>query len=186
MNLIHNIIMSYQEIIDEIVKSSQDLLDNENTNFLAVIILSMSIEEQLKKVIIYNYRKQGLSAFFIRNHLIKRLSFNQLLSQYEISSPKNESIFKLWKKFNSTATADLSGIMNLRNTIIHSNRKVSAERICIEVQKLIYVQKSLTLIYIETANYNGIESLPKNIPISKLNLNNRILNRSLISKIIKL
>lgn len=147
---------------------------------MSVVYLAIELEKIIKKVIVYNYRKAGFSALFIRKRLLDKMSYSQLISEFEWSSPENINLTKIWKSKKMNIT-DLTGIMNVRNKVIHSNGNVPLKEIQKSVNELIYVIDNLSLFFAESIGYDGFEPLPKTFPKNKLNLSSKMLNKSIVA-----
>jgi hypothetical protein len=166
--------------INELKDNSLKLLDSEEFNSLAVIYLSIALEKQLRQVIIFNYRKSGLSAKFIRDRLLKLASFSHLLQEFTWSNSKDLKIKELWKN-ERLSIKDLNGLLSVRNKIMHSVTSVSKDQIHNNVSDLIYVIERFAVIFDKEFGFSGLEQLPKNISKDKLLLSNKILNRNVLS-----
>lgn len=169
------------EKLNEKVKT---LLNSDDFKELAVIFLAIILERILKKAIVFNYRKAGFSALFIRKRLLDKMSYAQLISEFEWSSPENINLTKIWKskKMNTT---DLTGIMNVRNKVIHSNSGVPLKEIQKSVIEIIYVIENLSAIFADSIGYNGFDPLPKTFPKNQLKLTSKMLHKSIVVKFYK-
>lgn len=177
--------MKSKKEIQALKEISSKLMSSDEYRGLAVIMLAMALEKQLKKVVIYNYRKQGLSALFVRKHLLSGLSYSQLLKEFDVSNSEGLILTKIWKE-NKMQVKDLNGIMKIRNRIVHSNGGTRSDVIEKNVNDLIYVIENLQELFDKRIGYNGIDSLPKNVALKDFSLNNNVLNRNIVNKINKL
>ena len=107
-------------------QSAERLQESPQFRGLAVITLAVALEKQVKNVVIFNYRKSGLSASFVRMHLIEGVAFSGLLSELGWAGRfiGNKKIKQVWKEAKPPVK-DLFGVMKTRNRLIHSNVGVS-------------------------------------------------------------
>ena len=172
------------KIYNEIVKlngRAQELLNSDDFKELSVVYLAIELETMLKKVIVFNYRKAGFTAKFIRRRLLDKMSYAQLIIEFEWSSADNINLSKLWKLKKMKIT-DLSGIMNVRNKVIHSNGSVPLNEIQKSVNELLYVIENLSTLFSDSIGYNCFNPLPKTFPKNQLKLSTKMLNKSVVAK----
>lgn len=169
------------EKLNEKVKT---LLNSDDFKELAVIFLAIILERILKKAIVFNYRKAGFSALFIRKRLLDKMSYAHLISEFEWSSPENINLTKIWKSKKMNIT-DLTGIMNVRNKVIHSNGNTPLKEIQKSVVEITYVIENLSAIFAESIGYNGFAPLPKTFPKNQLKLTSKMLHKSIVAKFYK-
>lgn len=173
--------MSINEHLKYLRECANELQNSEEFRGLAVIMLAVALERQVKKVVIYNYRKSGLSARFVRNHLLDNLSYSMLIHEYNWSQPDKRKLVEIWKK-RKHRVSDLTGVMKIRNKIIHSTSGVSEQAIKNSIEDLLFVIENLSTIFTEEVGYNGIEPLPTNFSISRTDISNKIHSRSVVLK----
>ena len=163
---------------------AKQLLKSLEFKEVAVILLAIALERQVKNVVIYNYRKSGLSAAFIRARLLKKMGYSELLHELEwaASFPDNKKIKHIWKEAKTTLP-DLFGIMEIRNRIVHSNRHVSISAIEANVNDLLVVLEKLAEIFYSNFGYNGLKALPKTIKASELKVSPKLFHRSIVKKV---
>jgi hypothetical protein len=164
------------------LKESVDKLQNSpEFRGLAVIILAIALEKQIKNVVIFNYRKSGLSASFVRSHLLKGIGYSELLCELDwcANFPEGKKIKDIWK-VNKTVISDLFGVMKTRNRLIHSSGGVSPEAIASSVDQLLFVIEKLSEIFELHFGYNGLEPLPKTIKASDLNVSTKLFHKSIV------
>jgi len=79
---------------------------------LAVIMLAIALEKQVKNVVVYNYRRSGLTASFIRRRLLKGLGYSELMHELEWAGAfiENKKLKKIWQE-KSTPIKNLFGVM---------------------------------------------------------------------------
>lgn len=162
------------------------LLKSQEFKGIAVIVLAIALEKKIKNVVIFNYRRSGLSAIFIREHLLKKMGYSELLQELEwaVSFPENKKIKQIWKE-SKTYIKDLFGVMQTRNLIIHSKKHVSNNKIEENVNDLLFVIDKLAEIFDYHFGYNGLNSLPKTIKVNELNLDSKLFHRSIVKKVNK-
>jgi hypothetical protein len=160
------------------------LLNSDDFKELSVIFLAIVLERILKKAIVFNYRKAGFSALFIRKRLLDKMSYAQLISEFEWSSPDKVNLNKIWKS-KKMKVKDLSGIMKVRNNVIHSNGNVPLKEIQKSVKELLYVIENLTAIFSDSIGYNVFDPLPKTFPKNQLKLTSKMLHKSIVAKFYK-
>ena len=167
-------------------ESASKLLKSSEFKGVAIIVLAIALEKQVKNVVIYNYRKSGLSAAFIRARLLKKMGYAELLHELEwaASFSGNKKVKQIWKEAK-TPIPDLFGIMEIRNRIVHSNRHVSLSKIEANVNDLLFVLEKLAEIFYSNFGYNGLQSLPKTIKVHELNVSPKLFHRSIVKKINK-
>ena len=61
--------------INYLRESAEKLQKSSEFRGLAVIMLAIALEKQVKNVVVYNYRKSGLTASFIRRRLLKGMGY---------------------------------------------------------------------------------------------------------------
>ena len=178
--------MKHNEQINYLRESAFKLLKSSEFKEFAVILLVIALEKQVKNVVIYNYRKSGLSAAFIRARLLKKMRYSELLHELEwaASFPDNKKIKQIWKEAR-TSINDVFGIMEIRNRIVHSNRHVSLSKIETNVNVLLLVLEKLAEIFYLNFGYNGLETLPKTIKIDELKVGPKLFHRSIVVKVNK-
>ncbi len=178
--------MKDNDQINYLRESAFKLLKSSEFKGVAVILLAITLEKQVKNVVIYNYRKSGLSAAFIRARLLKKMGYSELLHELEwaASFPENKKIKQIWKEAR-TGINDVFGIMEIRNRLVHSNRHVSFSKIESNVNDLLCVLEKFTEIFYSNFGYNGLEALPKTIKSNEINASVKIFNRSIIKKVNK-
>lgn len=167
--------------VEKLKENVRELLNSDDFKELSVIYLAIFLERILKKAIIYNYRKAGFSALFIRNRLLDKMSYAQLISEFVWSSLENINLTKIWKSKKMNIT-NLKGIMTVRNKVIHSNGNTPIKEIQKSVIELIYVIDNLSAIFADSIGYNGFDPLPKTFPKDQLKLTSKMLHRSIIAK----
>jgi hypothetical protein len=166
--------------IDKLKGKAENLLNCDDFKELSVVFLAMVLERILKKAIVFNYRKAGISASFIRKRLLDKMSYAQLITEFECSSPDKVNLNKIWKS-KKMKVKDLSGIMKVRNNVIHSNGNVPLKEIQKSVKELLYVIENLTAIFTVSIGYNGFEPLPKTFPKNQLKLTSKMLHKSIVA-----
>ena len=162
--------------VDQLQKSSE-------FRSLAVIMLAISLEKQVKNVVVYNYRKSGLTASFIRRRLLKGMGYAELLHEIEWCGrfKENKKLKKIWQE-QKTPIKNLFGVMETRNKIVHSNARFSSVTIDESVNQLLLVMEKLGQIFQENFDYNGLEALPKTIKIKDLNVSAQFFHKSIVSR----
>lgn len=172
--------------INHLRESAFKLLKSSEFKEVAIIFLAIALEKQVKNVVIYNYRKSGLSAAFIRARLLKKMGYAELLHELEwaASFPDNKKIKRIWKEAKTTLP-DLFGIMEIRNRIVHSNRHVSISAIEANVNDLLIVLEKLAEIFYSNFGYNGLKALPKTIKANELKVSPKLFHRSIVKKVNK-
>jgi hypothetical protein len=150
---------------------------------LAVIILAIALEKQVKNVIIFNYRKSGLSASFIRSHLLKGVSYTELLNEFDWACQfkSSKKIKQVWKDCKPSVS-NLFGVMEIRNRLIHSNGRVSSQAIDSSVHELLFVIQKLAEIFEDNFGYNGLEPLPKTIGANEIDVNPKLFHKAILKK----
>jgi hypothetical protein len=166
--------------INYLKEGAAKLQKSEDYKGLAVIILAIALEKQLKNVIIYNYRKSGLSATFVRGHLLKGIGYSDLLHELEWSGnfKNNKKIKQIWKEAQTPIT-NLFGIMETRNRLMHSTASVSPQAIEANVNNLLLVIEKLAEIFKDNFGYDGLESLPKTIRVDELKINPKLFHKAI-------
>lgn len=179
-------VMKTNNQINYLKESAAKLQKSEEFKGLAVIVLAIALEKQLKNVVIYNYRKSGLSAAFVRGHLLKGIGYSELLQELEWSGnfKNKKKIKQIWKEAK-TPILNLFGIMETRNRLVHSNASVSPEAIEGNVNNLLFVIEKLAEIFMDNFGYNGLEALPKNFKIDELVVSPKLFHKSLAKKVSK-
>lgn len=169
--------------INYLRESADKLLKSTEFRGLAVIMLAIALEKQVKNVVVYNYRKSGLTASFIRRRLLKGMGYTELLHELEWCGvlKENKKLKKIWQEAK-TPIKNLFGVMETRNKIVHSNAGVSSASIDESVNQLLLVIEKLGEIFKENFDYNGLEPLPKTIQIKDLNVSAKLLHKSIASK----
>lgn len=167
--------------IDKLNEKAENLLNSADFKELSVIFLAIVLERILKKAIVFNYRKTGISATFIRKRLLDKMSYAQLITEFEWSSPDNVNLNKMWKSKRMNVT-DLNGIMSVRNKVIHSNGNAPLKEIQKSVKELLYVIENLTAIFADSIGYNVFDPLPKTFPKNQLKLTSKMFHKSIITK----
>jgi len=90
--------MNANSKINNLRESTNRLLESTDFCGLAVIMLAITLERQVKNAVVFNYRRSGLSASFIRRHLINQMSYSKILNELEWSGAfKEKKIKKIWK-----------------------------------------------------------------------------------------
>ena len=163
--------MKKNKQIQYLRESVETLQKSSEFSGLSVILLAIALEKQIKNIVIYNYRKSGLSASFIRSHLLKGLGYSDLLNELDWAAEfkENKKIKKIWKE-SKPIVSDLFGVMKTRNRLVHSIGGVSPEGINSSVIELLFVIEKLSEIFEFNFNYNGLDSLPKTIKVEDLNV----------------
>jgi hypothetical protein len=164
-------------------QSAERLQESPQFRGLAVITLAMALEKQVKNVVIFNYRKSGLSASFVRMHLIEGVAFSGLLSELDWACRfiGDKRIKQVWKE-SKPPVKDLFGVMKTRNRLIHSNGGVSAEVINASVSELLAVIEKLAEIFEENFGYTGLGPLPTNIKAHDLNVNTKLFHKAVSAR----
>jgi hypothetical protein len=166
--------------IEKMTKNVHELLKSDDFKELSVIYLAIVLERILRKAIVFNYRKAGFSALFIRKRLLDKMSYAQLVNEFEWSSPEKISLINIWKSQKMKVT-NLVGIMKFRNTVMHSNDNVSLKEIQNSVKELLYVIEKLSAIFSDSIGYNGFEPLPQTFPKNQLKLTSKMLHKSIVA-----
>jgi hypothetical protein len=150
---------------------------------LAVIMLAIALEKQVKNVVVYNYRRSGLTASFIRRRLLKGLGYSELLHELEWAGAFNENkkLKKIWQE-KRTPIKNLFGVMEIRNKIVHSNAGVPSVSIDESVNQLLLVIEKLGEVFKENFEYNGLDPLPKTIKAKDLNVTTKFFHKTIASK----
>jgi hypothetical protein len=159
----------------------QILFKSNDFNELKVNHIIIVLERILKKAIVFNYRKTGFSALFIRKRLLDKMSYTQLISEFEWSSPDKLNVTKIWAS-KQLKVKDLSGIMSARNKVMHSNGNVPPKDIQKNVNELHYVIEKLSVIFSDLIGYDGFKPLPKTFPQNQLKLSSKMLHKSIVAK----
>ena len=73
--------------------------------------------------------------------------------------------------------------MEIRNKLVHTAGGVSTVSIDENVKQLLLVIEKLGGIFQENFEYNGLDPLPKTIKIGDLNLNSKLLNKSMVNRL---
>ena len=62
--------------------------------------MAIALEKQIKNIVIYNNRKSGLSASFIRRHLLKDLGYSELLNEigWAARFKGDKKMKQIWKE----------------------------------------------------------------------------------------
>jgi|LakMenE01Jun11ns_1017448.scaffolds.fasta_scaffold9604502_1 hypothetical protein len=164
-------------------QSAERLQESPQFPGLAVLTLAVALEKQVKNVVIFNYRKSGLSASFVRMHLIEGVAFSGLLSELDWGGRfiGNKKIKQVWKEAKPPVK-DLFRVMKTRNRLIHSNGGVSAEVINASVLELLAVIEKLAEIFEENFRYTGLEPLPTNIKAQDLNVNTKLFHKAVSAR----
>jgi hypothetical protein len=172
--------MDVKNYVDLLKISVNKLQKNTEFRRLAVIFLATALEKQIKNVVIYNYRKSGLSASFVRGHLLKGAGYSELLQELDWAASFNsdKKLKQVWKESNPPIS-DLYGIMKIRNRIIHSNGGVSQPQVDLCISNLIAVIEKLSEIFEREFNYCGLGPLPKTLKLNQLCLNSKLLHKSI-------
>ena len=174
--------MNANSKINNLRERTNRLLESTDFCGLAVIMLAITLERQVKNAVVFNYRRSGLSASFIRRHLINQMSYSKILSELEWSGAfKEKKIKKIWKEAK-TPVDDLFGVMEIRNKIIHSNTNVSSTMINKSANELIFVIEALGYIFQKEFCYNGLDPLPKTIRNKDLILSTKLIHKSITIK----
>lgn len=176
--------MKLNNQINYLRESAVKLQKSNEFKGLAVILLAIALEKQLKNVVIYNYRKSGLSATFVRGHLLKGIGYSELLHELEWSGnfKNKKKIKQIWKEAK-TPISNLYGIMETRNRLVHSNASVSPKAIEGTVNNLLFVIEMLAEIFMENFGYDGLVPLPKNFKINELAVSPKLFHKSLVKKV---
>lgn len=169
--------------INYLRESAEKLQKSSEFRGLAVIMLAIALEKQVKNVVVYNYRKSGLTASFIRRRLLKGMGYAELLHELEWCGAFNQSkkLKKIWQE-EKTPVKNLFGVMEIRNKIVHSNTGVSSASIDESVNQLLFVIEKLGKVFTENFHYNGLEPLPKTIQVKDLNVSPKLFHKSIASK----
>ena len=164
-------------------QSAERLQESPQFRGLAVLTLAVALEKQVKNVVIFNYRKSGLSASFVRMHLIEGVAFSGLLSELDWAGRfiGNKKIKQVWKEAKPPVK-DLFRVMKTRNRLIHSNGGVSAEVINASVLELLAVIEKLAEIFEENFGYTGLDPLPTNIKAHDLNVNTKLFHKAVSAR----
>jgi hypothetical protein len=172
--------MKKNKQIQYLRESAESLQKSSEFSGLSIILLAIALEKQIKNVVIYNYRKSGLSASFIRSHLLKGLGYSDLLNELDWAAEfrENKKIKKIWKE-SKPIVSDLFGVMKTRNRLVHSVGGVSPEGVNSSVIELLFVIEKLSEIFEFNFNYNGLDSLPKSIKVADLNVSSRLFHKSI-------
>jgi hypothetical protein len=175
--------MKRKNQIDYLKESADKLQNSSEFRGLAVVVLAMALEKQIKNVVVFNYRKSGLSASFVRSHLLKGIGYSELLSELDWAAnfPNGKKIKEIWR-INKPMVSDLFGVMKTRNRIIHSSGGVSPEAIVSSVNQLLFVIEKLSEIFEENFGYSGLDPLPKTIKAKDLNVSIRLFHKSIPKK----
>jgi hypothetical protein len=175
--------METREHIKKLRENAERLLQTGEFEGLAVISIAIAIEKQIKNIVIYNYRKAGLSASFVRGRLVKRKGYADLLHELEWAACFNgkKKLKQIWKEAK-TPVLNLYGIMETRNLIVHSVRSVPLDKIESNVQDLLLVLEKLTEIFESNFGYNGFDALPKSIKKKELNVRKELLHVALVNE----
>jgi hypothetical protein len=176
--------MKHKNKIILLKQSVQKLQEIPEFRGLAVITLAMALEKQIKNVVVFNYRKSGLSASFIRMHLIEGVAFSGLLSELDWACRfiGDKKIKQVWKE-SKPPVKDLFGVMKTRNRLIHSNVGVSREVIDASVLELLAVIEILAEIFKVNFGYTGLEPLPTNIKAQDLNVNTKLFHKAVSARL---
>ena len=160
--------------INYLRESADKLQKSTEFRSLAVIMLAIALEKQVKNVVVYNYRRSGLTASFIRRRLLKGMGYAELLHELEWCGAFNENkkLKKIWQD-KKTPIKNLFGVMETRNKIVHSKQNCTIE------QK---IYENLEDIFQENFKYSGLEPLPKTIKNKELNVSAKLLHKSIASK----
>ena len=172
--------MDVKNHIDFIRVSVNELQKTKEFRRLAVIFLATVLEKQIKNVVIYNYRKSGLSASFVRGHLLRGTGYMELLQELDWAArfKSDKKLKQIWKESNPPIS-DLFGIMKIRNRIIHANGGVSEPQVDLCISNLIAVIEKLSEIFVREFNYCGLGPLPKMFKFNELCLNSKLLHKSI-------
>jgi hypothetical protein len=175
--------MKKNDQINYLRESAIKLQNSTEFRGLAVIMLAIALEKQVKNAVVYNYRKSGLTASFIRRRLLKGMGYAELLHELEWCGAFNENkkLKKIWQD-KKTPIKNLFGVMETRNKIVHSNARVSSVSIDESVNQLLLVIENLEDIFQENFKYSGLEPLPKTIKNKELNVSAKLLHKSIASK----
>jgi len=176
--------MKIKSPINYLRESASKLQELPEFRGLAVIMLAIALEKQVKNVVVFNYRTSGLTATFIRKRLINRMGFTELLNELEWAGAFNENkkLKKIWQE-EKTGIKNLFGVMETRNKLVHTAGGVSTVSIDENVEQLLLVIEKLGEIFQENFEYNGLDPLPKTIKIGDLNLNSKLLNKSIVNRL---
>jgi hypothetical protein len=169
--------------INYLRESADKLQKSTEFRSLAVIMLAIALEKQVKNVVVYNYRRSGLTASFIRRRLLKGMAYSELLNELEWCGAfkENKKLKKIWQE-KKTPIKNLFGIMETRNKLVHSSAGVSSVSIDESVNQLLLVIEKLEDIFQENFIYSSLEPLPKTIKIKELNVSAKLLHKSIASK----
>jgi hypothetical protein len=175
--------MKTNDQINYLKESAAKLQKSTEFRSLAVLMLAIALEKQVKNVVVYNYRRSGLTASFIRRRLLKGMGYAELLHELEWCGAFNENkkLKKIWQE-TKTPIKNLFGVMETRNKIVHSNAGVSSVSIDESVNQLLIVIEKLGEIFHKNFDYNGLEPLPRTIKIKELKVSTKLFHKSIASK----
>ena len=75
--------MKYKHQIHLLKQTAENLQGMPQFRVIAVITLAIALEKQIKNVVVFYYRKSGLSSSFIRMHLLEGVAFSGLLRELD-------------------------------------------------------------------------------------------------------
>jgi hypothetical protein len=151
------------------------LLLTKNIEHYAVVYAMTMLELQLKKIIIYNYRCSGLSAKFIRHHLISKKTFSQLCEEFEWCEPNGLKLKSFQLKYNNKKI-DINGLSKLRNKVAHGETTSINDELTENLKIILYTIESFADIFKSKYEYDGISPLPSKLKKSKIITNKRIIS----------
>ena len=170
--------MNFKNTIRTISTIKEDidkLLSTKNIEHYAVVYAITMLELQVKKIIIYNYRCSGLSAKFIRHHLISKKTFSQLCEEFEWCEPNGLKLKSFQLKYNNKKV-DINGLSKHRNKVAHGEITSINNELIENIKIVQFTIESLAIEFKSKYDYDGISSLPSKLKKEKIITNKRIIS----------